>query len=78
MAWAAFSGDFDWTPPNVPLLTIGYLAGMRCSVTEDCLAAAQAAGRAEKIRTPRREVADLLKADPFWRGDNGDPGTDGA
>lgn len=69
MAWAEFSGAFDWTVPEENRVTVAFLPGMRCPVRQDCLEAAVAHGAARPMRAPRRDVATRLKADPYWRGD---------
>jgi hypothetical protein len=66
MPWARFTADFDWRPSGATW-TVAYLAGMRCNVTRDCLAAARAGGAAAGISAPPQDHRLALKADPLWR-----------
>lgn len=52
MAWLRFTENFNWVQPG---FTIAYKAGMHLNVTRACAAEAQAAGKAVKAPTPRRE-----------------------
>lgn len=64
MAWVRFVADWAW-PPQASA-HVAYKAGMRCSVPRLCADAAIGAGAAEEIHTPRRAVAERLKANPYW------------
>lgn len=67
--WVKFTREFDWQPPAEYRVTIAYMPGMRCSVTADCAKAAVAHGAAVALKTPKRDHAAALKADPYWRAD---------
>lgn len=68
MAWLEFKADFDWSPPEFNgWSTTAYKAGMLCSVTTACAAAAVEAGAANRVRHPGKDNVEPLKADPFWR-----------
>jgi hypothetical protein len=61
--WARFTGVFRW-PARGPWHR-RYEPGMRASVTRECLAAAVAAGAAERIAAPSRAAAAALRRDPY-------------
>lgn len=50
-----FTSDFVWTPPSTPAVSIGYKAGMRELVPDECAQAAIAAGKGERMA--RSDVA---------------------
>ena len=51
-----FSQDFDWTPPEQPLVTLAALAGEEKTVRRAMGEAAIAAGKAVAIDAPKRKA----------------------
>lgn len=51
--WVLFTGDFDFTPSTLPMVTVAYLKGMRRRVTRECAALAIMKGRARPSSNPR-------------------------
>lgn len=67
MAWVLFTADHDFRTGALEVAqTIAYRAGMRCSVLRECADQAVGLGRAVEIKTPKREHAERLAADPHW------------
>ncbi|MBO1040412.1 hypothetical protein [Brucella pituitosa] len=56
MPHVRFSSDFDWKP--LPQVTIAYKAGWSGLVTTPCAAAAVAANKAVRLKTPRKGEKD--------------------
>lgn len=53
MSRVRFTAPFDWTPPARPRVTIAYPVG-EFTVTRDCAAKAVKAGKAVRIKSPKR------------------------
>lgn len=62
MAWLRFTADMDWKP--TPGTTIAYKAGTVLNVPSAAARAAVTAGKAVRLRAPRKgEVAELANAE---------------
>ena len=53
MPHVEFTAPFDWTPPERPRVTVAYPVGFY-TVTRDCADKAVAAGKARRVKAPKR------------------------
>ena len=63
-----FSQDFDWTPPEQPLVTIAALAGEEKTVRRAMGEAAVAAGKGQEVPAPKRKPYVVGEAGPEVQG----------